>query len=193
MCAGQNLPALLNNIAEKEFSYPQAHAAGRFWNTCRYFHPSCPTSILGDGDRLSQVFSNLVDNALKHTTCGGAVTLQTRLSDPATSHESDSQIQVDVADTRFRHSARSPAAYLERFYQAESIPAGRRETWNPVWVWPSSKKLLLRTVVKLAFVSIPGSGSLFTVTLPLTPPAALPSPAEKNKISCLPSLSYSLL
>ena len=35
--------------------------------------------ITGDGDRLAQVFSNLVDNALKHTPAGGKITVAARV------------------------------------------------------------------------------------------------------------------
>jgi len=66
-----DLPALLNNIVEK-FS-PQAHAAGVSINV----ESTAVPAIMGDGDRLAQVFSNLLDNSLKHTPAGGIVTLRT--------------------------------------------------------------------------------------------------------------------
>jgi two-component system sensor histidine kinase ResE len=91
--AAVNLPDLLNSIAEK-FT-PQAHAAGVSISVESANLPA----LMGDGDRLAQVFSNLVDNALKHTPAGGLVTLRVRLTDPTTSPGAGSEIQVDVADT----------------------------------------------------------------------------------------------
>ena len=41
-------------------------------------HTLRPVRIQGDPDRLSQVFVNLIDNALRHTPAGGAVTLLVR-------------------------------------------------------------------------------------------------------------------
>ncbi len=39
--------------------------------------PDLP-DVIGDGDRLSQVFNNLVDNAIKHTPAGGEVALSAK-------------------------------------------------------------------------------------------------------------------
>ena len=40
--------------------------------------PALP-DVIGDGDRLSQVFNNLVDNAIKHTPAGGEVAVSARI------------------------------------------------------------------------------------------------------------------
>src|SRR5579871_851091 len=52
--------------------------------------PSLPM-IAGDGDRLTQVYTNLVDNAIKHTPSGGTVTVRAAL------HENG--ILAQIADT----------------------------------------------------------------------------------------------
>ena len=48
-------------------------------------------SITGDPDRLIQLFTTLLDNALKHTPAGGRVTLS--------ADSQDEQVTVAVADT----------------------------------------------------------------------------------------------
>jgi signal transduction histidine kinase len=44
--------------------------------TLRLELPDALPPVHGDGDRLAQVFTNLVDNALNHTPPGGTITLQ---------------------------------------------------------------------------------------------------------------------
>ena len=164
-CAPVNLPALLNNITEK--FYPQALAAG----VSIHVESAELPSILGDGDRLSQVFSNLVDNALKHTPTGGTVTLQARLSSPATSPEPGAQVQVDVADTGSGIPPEALPHIFERFYQADPSRPGGEKHGTGLGL-AIVKEIVAAHGGKISVRSIPGSGSLFTVTLPLTPPAA---------------------
>jgi signal transduction histidine kinase len=164
-CAPVNLPALLNNIAEK--FYPQAHSAG----VSIYIESAALPSILGDGDRLSQVFSNLVDNALKHTPAGGTVTLQARLSGTDTSHEPGAQVQVDVADTGTGIPPEALPHIFERFYQADPSRPGGEKHGTGLGL-AIVKEIVAAHGGKISARSVSGSGSLFTVSLPLTPPAA---------------------
>jgi two-component system OmpR family sensor kinase len=71
-----------------------------------------PTALVtGDGDRLMQVFTNLVDNALKHTNTGGKVAL--------TLTASDESVSISVADTGRGIPAEDLSRIFERFYQVE--------------------------------------------------------------------------
>ncbi|HEX7434761.1 MAG TPA: HAMP domain-containing sensor histidine kinase, partial [Anaerolineaceae bacterium] len=108
-----DLPALLRNIAEK-FA-PQAQAAGV---SISVDSPALP-AVTGDGDRLAQVFTNLVDNALKHTPAGGYITLRARLTRPTSGREIGSEIQVEVADTGVGVPPEALPHIFERFYQAD--------------------------------------------------------------------------
>ena len=74
-------------------------------------------SVVGDIDRLEQVFSNLLDNALKHTLAGGTVTVS--------AHQAPSgHVRVRVADTGPGIAADELPHVFERFYQAD--PSARK-------------------------------------------------------------------
>ncbi len=157
-----DLPALLNNLAEK--FYPQAHAAGV---SIRVESTALP-AVMGDGDRLSQVFSNLVDNSLKHTPAGGTVTLRTRLLGPAASQKAGSQVQVDVADTGTGIPPEALPHIFERFYQADPSRTGGEKHGTGLGL-AIVKEIVSAHSGKINVRSAPDAGSLFTVTLPLTP------------------------
>jgi len=103
--------ALLNGIIEK-FT-PMASKAGVILNAqCANDLPS----LLGDGDRLAQVFTNLVDNALKFTPEGGSIVLR--------AIRDRDEIQVAVDDTGKGIPKEDVPHIFDRFYQADSARAG---------------------------------------------------------------------
>jgi len=73
----------------------------------------------GDGDRLAQVFTNLLDNAIEHTPAGGAITVTARAADGG--------VRVAVRDTGEGIPAADLPRVFERFYQVDkSRQRGRR-------------------------------------------------------------------
>ncbi len=73
--------------------------------------PAGLPTVIGDGDRLVQLFTNLLDNALKHTPAGGRVAVNGR-------HD-DGQVIVSVADTGPGIPADQLSRIFERFYQVD--------------------------------------------------------------------------
>jgi signal transduction histidine kinase len=160
-----DLPALLNNIIEK-FT-PQARAAGV---TVSLEAATLPT-IIGDGDRLAQVFTNLVDNALKNTRTGGQIILR--------AIQSGSEVQVDVTDTGVGIPPEALSHIFERFYQADPSRSGGEKHGTGLGlaivkeiVGAHGGTISVRSVPGPAQSGNEGSGSTFTVTLPLTMPEA---------------------
>jgi two-component system OmpR family sensor kinase len=160
-----DLPNLLRNVAEK-FA-PQARAAGV---TITMDSPALPT-VTGDGDRLAQVFSNLVDNALKHMPSGGNITLRSR--------STGTEVQVDVTDTGVGIAPQALPRIFERFYQADPSRSGGEKHGTGLGL-AIVKEILAAHGGKITVRSIPDAGSTFSVSLPLTMPEAS-SLTRRNK------------
>ena len=64
-----------------------------------------------DPDRMEQVLTNLIDNALRHTHEGGSVTLQAAVA--------KDKLQVAVRDTGVGISEEDLPFVFERFYKAD--------------------------------------------------------------------------
>jgi len=101
-----HVPALLNAIREK-FT-PQSQKAGVDINMD--VAPNLP-ALTADGDRLAQVFTNLVDNALKFTPSGGAISLRALVI--------NGDMKISVTDTGAGIPAEALAHIFDRFYQAD--------------------------------------------------------------------------
>src|SRR5262245_5387862 len=77
--------------------------------------PGLP-SLLGDSDRLQQLFINLVDNAIKYTPPGGAVTLVAKASP---SNGVTNHIEISVSDTGPGIPEKDLPRLTERFYRVD--------------------------------------------------------------------------
>lgn len=115
--------------------------------------------VLADTDRIGQVLTNLLDNALRHTPPGGTVTLAcTRL---------DRWIQYSVADTGEGIAAEHLGHVFDRFYRVDTA---RDRHHGGSGIGLSIAKSLVeahRGGISVASGG-PGQGSTFTVRLPST-------------------------
>ncbi len=68
-------------------------------------------TIAGDGDRLAQVFTNLIDNAIKHTPAGGKIILRAAMQDGG--------VLVSVEDNGEGIPAEDLPRIFDRFYQVD--------------------------------------------------------------------------
>ena len=73
--------------------------------------------VLADAERLGQVVTNLVHNAIKFTPSGGAITVA--------AERVDERVLVAVTDTGPGIPAEALGRIFERFYQADSSRSGR--------------------------------------------------------------------
>jgi signal transduction histidine kinase len=89
---------------------------------------SASLELTADGERLRQVFTNLVDNALKFTPKGGTVSLTASIVDAPADDDSASvlfaplakSVEVRVADTGIGIPAEERPRVFEAFYQVDS-------------------------------------------------------------------------
>jgi two-component system sensor histidine kinase ResE len=112
---GLQLADILNAVGER--LTPRAKENGL---TLTLEVPSSLPIIGGDGDRLAQVYTNLIDNAIKHTPEGGTVTMR--------AGQFNGGLLVQVCDTGEGIPADDLPHLFDRFYQVDkSRQRERRE------------------------------------------------------------------
>lgn len=117
--------------------------------------------IAGDGDRLAQVFTNLLDNAIKHTPAGGTVCLSAE-TDPG-------GVLVTIRDTGEGIPPEDLSRVFERFYQVDKSRQRRQRSGAGLGL------AITRQIVEahggiIQVASKIGEGTAFTVRLPLPGP-----------------------
>jgi signal transduction histidine kinase len=119
-------------------------------------------SMFGDGDRLAQVFTNLVDNALKFTSANGQVTLSAK--------KADAEMEISITDTGIGVAEEALSHLFDRFYQADPSRAGgetaatRRGAGLGLAI---VKEIIEAHGGKIGVRSQVGHGTMFTIYLPL--------------------------
>jgi signal transduction histidine kinase len=114
--------------------------------------------ITGDGDRLAQVFTNLVDNAIKHTPDEGQIVVRSAVQYGG--------IQVDITDSGPGIPQDELARVFERFYQIDKSRARGEKTGTGLGL-AISREIVEAHGGRIAASSTPGQGATFTVWLPL--------------------------
>jgi signal transduction histidine kinase len=150
-----DLTILLNAIAEKF-----APLAARAGVTVAAQSDALPP-LTADGDRLAQVFTNLVDNALKFTPSGGHVTL--------TAHRAGSEIVIEVTDTGRGISPEALPHVFDRFYQ-EDASRSHSERRGAGLGLAIAQEIVAAHSGKIYVRSQSGQGTVFSVRLPLLRP-----------------------
>jgi two-component system phosphate regulon sensor histidine kinase PhoR len=121
--------------------------------------PETLPPILGDNERLGQVLTNLIGNAIKFTPEGGQVTV--------TASNPDDRIVVEVQDTGIGIPPQAQKNIFTRYYQARDKDEGSKKG-------SGLGLYIAKEIIKgheghiwVESDGIPGKGSLFRFTLPL--------------------------
>lgn len=129
--------------------------------------PPGNTRVLGDLDHLARLFSNLLENALRHTPRDGAITVSARPRGDV--------LEVTVRDTGEGIPPEHLPHVCERFYRVDQArTGGRGGTGLGLAICQSIVQAHGGT---LTLRSRPGHGTAVTVTLPLAPTPALAATA----------------
>lgn len=127
---------------------------------CTFVEPPAPVYVLADEERLRQVFTNLIVNAINYTPSGGAVRVEVSADRAA------QQAIVQVIDTGIGIAPEDQEYIFQPFYRVVSDVVGTGLGLS-----------IARGIVEahggtITVESALGSGSTFTVRLPLASPPA---------------------
>ena len=111
-----------------------------------------------DEDRMEQVLTNLIDNALRHTPENGSVTVHVE--------ELEKHLTISVADTGYGIPKEDLPYVFERFYKADKARTrGKGGTGLGLAI---AKNIVERHEGYLSVESTVGKGTTFFIKLPLT-------------------------
>lgn len=117
--------------------------------------PSGLPRAMADGERLNQVLTNLIRNAVNHTPDGGIVSVDAiAVAD---------HVDISVADTGIGIEADELAHIFDRFYRTDDSRA--RDVGGSGLGLSIVRELLAAMGGSIEAQSIPGHGSVFTVKL----------------------------
>jgi histidine kinase len=126
--------------------------------------PATGSYVQADAERTLQALTNLLDNALKHTPCGGIVTVTARAQGDV--------ILFEVRDTGEGVAAAELPHLFTRFYRTDKARRHAPEQGSGIGL-TIVKHYVERQGGRVGVKSVLGEGSVFWFTLPRT--AAVPA------------------
>ncbi|MGE5290910.1 MAG: sensor histidine kinase [Micromonosporaceae bacterium] len=124
-----------------------------------------PLPVRADADRITQVLTNIIGNALAATPAAGAVTVEARAA--------GRRAEVAVSDTGVGLAAEDLERVFERFYRAPGQP--RRSSGSGIGLTIARNIARAHGGEVTASSAGPGRGATFVLTLPLRTGGSAPS------------------
>ena len=132
-----------------------------------FTRPSEELQVMGDADRLKQVFINIIDNAVKYTESGGQVLINQL-------HE-EGCARIVVSDTGVGIPAQDIDRVKEKFYKANKVVRGSG-------IGLAVADEITKQHHGLLFIeSTEGVGTTATIVLPLYEPEPIPEAADTHR------------
>lgn len=137
--------------------------------------PSVLSDVMGDPDRLKQVFINVIDNAIKYSNDGGSVLIDC--------HEEEQCIHIRVSDTGVGIPEQDIDRVKEKFFKSNTTVRGSG-------IGLAVADEIIKQHNGLLFIeSKEGVGTTVTIVLPITSPERAPEndvgavefPPERNE------------
>lgn len=118
-------------------------------------------ALVGDEDRLAQVFINLIDNAIRYSPVGSEVRVEAGAA--------GGSIDVAVIDQGPGIAPKDQARIFERFYKVDKARASGERRGSGLGL-AISQEIVAAHGGRILLESAPGQGSRFSVHLPLSRP-----------------------
>ena len=142
-----------------------------YGKTSADYHISCciepnerPYLVMGDGARLLQVMTNLVQNAIKYSPLGGPITVQLRQRE---TEEGKATIEICVEDKGIGVPKDAQPRLFERFYRAPNTH-GSKARGIGLGLYLVAELLHMHGgTIRVESSGVPGEGSRFIFTLPV--------------------------
>lgn len=132
-----------------------------------FTRPSEELQVMGDADRLKQVFINIIDNAVKYTESGGQVLINQL-------HE-EGCARIVVSDTGVGIPAQDIDRVKEKFYKANKVVRGSG-------IGLAVADEIIKQHHGLLFIeSTEGVGTTATIVLPFYEPEPIPEAADTHR------------
>ena len=132
-----------------------------------FTRPSEELQVMGDADRLKQVFINIIDNAVKYTESGGQVLINQL-------HE-EGCARIVVSDTGVGIPAQDIDRVKEKFYKANKVVRGSG-------IGLAVADEIIKQHHGLLFIeSTEGVGTTATIVLPIYEPEPIPEAADTHR------------
>lgn len=112
----EDAPFDLQSVLENCVTLFNAQARAKNIDLATYIDPNIPSSLMGDSERLTQVVTNLVNNAIKFTSEGAVGVSVHSVSSTLSEHS----VRIEVVDTGVGIAQEKLAAIFDRFAQADN-------------------------------------------------------------------------
>jgi signal transduction histidine kinase len=119
--------------------------------------------VLGDLDRLRQVFINLLDNGVKYTPPGGRVTVRLAFDQADRLRPSADRVQVEVSDTGMGISRADLPHVFNPLFRGEQASRAAIGTGLGLTI---VRTILAQHRAEIRVQSEPGRGTTFSFDLP---------------------------
>jgi signal transduction histidine kinase/ActR/RegA family two-component response regulator len=146
--------------------------------------PEQPVWLEADATRLSQVFSNLLNNAAKYTNSGGAIRLEASVA--------GNSVAVRVIDNGIGLTPAMLGRVFDMFTQVD-YSLERSNAGLGVGLTLARRLVELHDGKLEAFSDGPDQGSTFVATLPLAAAGQHPQPGKRPEPEAVPERRYRIL